>query len=294
MSQVFLSGPQSGRGLAAGLQILAHYHGVPRSAVTLLDEGAGELYIEASFGLEPAGRTARYRLGEGITGSGGRHGQADRRAGGEPGAADSCTGAARRASRPGHRVSLRPDPARPPAVGACRSTFPSAPARDHDRVLKYLHVVSSLIALALKTHAAHRPGAGRAAGGEQPPPSGAAGSATTSRNLIGTSAEMRDVCAQISQVAGASTTVLIRGESGTGKELIAHAHPRQLAPGREAVHQGQLRRAARDAARVGAVRPRARRLHRRRARRRRAASSWPHGGTLFLDEIGELHARPPR
>jgi Nif-specific regulatory protein len=43
------------------------------------------------------------------------------------------------------------------------------------------------------------------------------------QNIIGRSAEMRDVFLQIKQVAGASATVMIRGESGTGKELIAEA-----------------------------------------------------------------------
>ena len=42
-----------------------------------------------------------------------------------------------------------------------------------------------------------------------------------------------------------------------------------------------------DAARIGAVRPRARRVHRSGRRSRRACSSRPHGGTVFLDEIGE-------
>ncbi len=42
-------------------------------------------------------------------------------------------------------------------------------------------------------------------------------------NILGTSGPMRQVYEQITQVAGTTTTVLIRGESGTGKELIAHA-----------------------------------------------------------------------
>jgi Nif-specific regulatory protein len=42
-------------------------------------------------------------------------------------------------------------------------------------------------------------------------------------HIIGTSGPMRQVFEQITRVASANTTVLIRGESGTGKELIAHA-----------------------------------------------------------------------
>ena len=38
-----LSGSRSlGEALSAGLRILAHYHGVPRSSVTLVDEGSDE------------------------------------------------------------------------------------------------------------------------------------------------------------------------------------------------------------------------------------------------------------
>ena len=47
------------------------------------------------------------------------------------------------------------------------------------------------------------------------------------RNLIGTSAAMRRVLDVISQVAPASTTILIQGESGTGKELVARSIHRQ-------------------------------------------------------------------
>ncbi len=43
------------------------------------------------------------------------------------------------------------------------------------------------------------------------------------RNIIGTSRPMQALYEQMAQVAGVTTTVLIRGESGTGKELIAHA-----------------------------------------------------------------------
>src|SRR5271170_5358905 len=50
------------------LEILERHHGAFRSAVTLLREGAHELYIEASIGLSSGGRLVRYRIGEGVTG----------------------------------------------------------------------------------------------------------------------------------------------------------------------------------------------------------------------------------
>ena len=52
-------------------------------------------------------------------------------------------------------------------------------------------------------------------------------------------------------------------------------HPRPQRAARHAAHQGQLRGDSRDAARVRAVRPRARRVHRRRRRPRRASSRSP-------------------
>ena len=42
-------------------------------------------------------------------------------------------------------------------------------------------------------------------------------------NIIGTSGPVRQMYEQVAQVAATNTTVLIRGESGTGKELIAHS-----------------------------------------------------------------------
>src|SRR5947199_10176984 len=49
-------------------QILRQRDGVIRGTVTLLDAKSSELRIEVSCGLSDAGRIARYRLGEGITG----------------------------------------------------------------------------------------------------------------------------------------------------------------------------------------------------------------------------------
>jgi two-component system, NtrC family, response regulator AtoC len=50
-------------------------------------------------------------------------------------------------------------------------------------------------------------------------------------NMIGESAAMREVYAQVKRVADSRATVLIRGESGTGKELVARA-----------IHHGSARR----------------------------------------------------
>ena len=64
-------------------------------------------------------------------------------------------------------------------------------------------------------------------------------------------------------------------------------HPPRLGAPRRAVRRHQLRGAAGAAARVGAVRPRARRLH-RRAAAKPGQIELAVGGVLFLDEVGEM------
>src|SRR5207245_10469177 len=54
--------------LERALERLERDHQVVRSAVMALADDAREIRIEASVGISPEGRQARYRLGEGITG----------------------------------------------------------------------------------------------------------------------------------------------------------------------------------------------------------------------------------
>ena len=105
--------------------------------------------------------------------------------------------------------------------------------------------------------------------------------------IIGTSHAMREVYAQMAQVARANTTVLIRGASGTGKELVA-----------QAIHYNSLRRdkpfigvncaaipdnlieseffGYEKGAFTGAL------------ARKKGRFELADGGTIFLDEIGDL------
>ena len=108
-------------------------------------------------------------------------------------------------------------------------------------------------------------------------------------NLIGTSARMREVFEQLSQVATTDSTVLLLGESGTGKTVLAralhHQSRRHGSPLCE-VHCAALPETLLESelfghergAFTGAVDQRI--GHVERADR----------GTLFLDEIGELPA----
>ncbi|HKN01612.1 MAG TPA: sigma-54-dependent Fis family transcriptional regulator [Candidatus Binataceae bacterium] len=105
--------------------------------------------------------------------------------------------------------------------------------------------------------------------------------------IVGASAALRAVLAQVAKVAPTDSTVLISGETGTGKELIARA-----------VHK-RSNRSARAFIRVncGAISPSliASELfgHEKGAftgalQRRIGRFEAADGGTIFLDEIGDL------
>jgi PAS domain S-box-containing protein len=105
--------------------------------------------------------------------------------------------------------------------------------------------------------------------------------------IVGSSAPLRRVLAQIAKVAPTDSTVLVLGETGTGKELIA-----------QAIHH-RSKRATRAFIRVncGAIPPSlmASELfgHEKGAftgatQRRLGRFESADGGTIFLDEVGEL------
>jgi two-component system, NtrC family, response regulator HydG len=106
-------------------------------------------------------------------------------------------------------------------------------------------------------------------------------------DIIGQSAQIRDVLARISKVAGGNASVCIGGESGTGKELIARA-----------IHHNSLRR-DRPLVTVDCTAVPERLMeshlfgHTRgsftgAAENRDGVFSLAHTGTLFIDEISAL------
>jgi DNA-binding NtrC family response regulator len=107
-------------------------------------------------------------------------------------------------------------------------------------------------------------------------------------NIIGRSAEMRQVFDLVRQVAPARTSVLITGESGVGKEMIAEAlhygSPRKDKPFIK-LHCAALTETLLESELFG---------HEKGAftgaiARKRGRFELAHMGTLFLDEIGEIN-----
>ncbi len=105
--------------------------------------------------------------------------------------------------------------------------------------------------------------------------------------LLGDSAAMQSLHAQIAQVGASEASVLILGENGVGKELVAralhHASPRSAGP-LLAVDMGSLPDALVESELFGHKRGSFTDARESRPGRFVAAA----GGTLFLDEIGNL------
>ena len=106
-------------------------------------------------------------------------------------------------------------------------------------------------------------------------------------HLVGRSAPMQQVYAQIARVAGTSVSVFLTGESGTGKELVA-----------QTVHELSRRRGRPFlAVNCGAISPNLMESeifgHEKGSftgadRQHRGFFERAHGGTLFLDEVTEM------
>jgi Nif-specific regulatory protein len=269
------------------LEVLAKQHGAIRSIVTLLNE-EGELIIEAADGLDEPVQGIRYRVGEGITG---RVVESSRpivvpRVSLEP---DFLHRAAKRSELSREELSFVCVPIliNRKAVGALGVDLRFKAERDFDGSVKFMGVVASMIAQALKLQRAVEDERRRLLA-ENTHLRQELRERYDFTNIIGTSGPVRDMYEQVAQVAKTNTTALIRGESGTGKELIAHA-----------IHYNSLR-AKKPFVKVScAALPDSlieselfgyeKGAFTGAQQRKKGRFELAEGGTLFLDEIGDIN-----
>ncbi|MGE0704558.1 MAG: sigma-54 interaction domain-containing protein [Vicinamibacterales bacterium] len=269
------------------LGILGRHHGALRSTVVLLNEETGDVEVEAAAGAITPGRKVRYQLGEGVTGKVVQSGKpiVVPRVSREPGFL--------------HRVSERPELKEQEltyisvpitldekTIGALGIDLRFKADRDYNRTVKFVGVMASMIAQAVKMHRLIRADRQRLVD-ENTHLRQELKERYDFSNLIGTSGPMRQVYEQVAQVARTNTTVLLRGESGTGKELIAHAihynSPRAKKPFIK-VSCAALPHDLIESELFGYERGAFTGAHAMKKGRFELAE----GGTLFLDEIGEL------
>jgi Nif-specific regulatory protein len=205
------------------LEILGRHHGALRSTVVLLNEETGEVELEAASGAISSGRKVRYQIGEGITGKVVQSGKpiVVPRVSQEPAFLHR---AAQRPELKEHELTYISVPitVNSRTIGALGIDLRFKPDRDYNRTAKFVGVVASMIAQAVKIHRLIRADRQRLVD-ENTHLRQELKERYDFSNLIGTSGPMRQVYEQVAQVARTNTTVLLRGESGTGKELIAHA-----------------------------------------------------------------------
>ena len=268
------------------LEILARHHGAMRGMVSLLHSD-GSLRVEASDGLADASRV-RYQMGEGITGRVVESGKpvVVPRVSREP---SFLHRAARRPELSHQELSFVCVPIvlnrRP--IGALAIDLKFKSDRDFERTVKFLGVVASMIAQALKIHRLIDEDKRRLVD-ENAHLKQELRERYDFSNLVGSSGPMRQIYEQVAQVAGTNTTVLVRGESGTGKELIAHAihynSPRADKPFvkvscaalPDSLIESELCGYEKGAF-TGAE------------SRKKGRFELAEGGTLFLDEIGDVN-----
>ena len=203
------------------LGTLVRHHSVVRGMVTLLRDG--ELVVEATEGFEDHARAVRFRIGEGITGKVVESGRpiVVPRVSREPAFLNL---APRRPEHPKQELSFVcvPIVVNRQTAGALGVDLRFKPERDYEGTVKFLGIVSSMIAQAINVQRLVDEERRRLLD-ENTHLRQELRERYDFSNIIGTSGPTRQMYEQVAQVAQTNTTVLIRGESGTGKELIAHA-----------------------------------------------------------------------
>ena len=288
VSQALLATRDLKAGLHRVLEILGRHHGALRSTVSFLNEQTGDVDVEASAGAISPGKPIRFRLGEGITGRVVQTGKpiVVPRVSQEP---LFLHRAADRREVSQHELTFISVPIvlEGKTVGAVGIDLRFKADRDYNRTAKFVGVVGSMIAQALKVHRLIERDRQQLVE-ENTHLRLELQERYDFSNIIGTSSPMRQVYEQVAQVARTNTTVLLRGESGTGKELIAHA-----------IHYNSTR-AKKPFIKVSCAALPQDLIESELFGYEKGAFTGAHGskkgrfelaegGTLFLDEIGELN-----
>jgi Nif-specific regulatory protein len=270
------------------LEILVKHHGALRGAVVLQNEDSGEVQLEASAGAIAPGKRLRFNAGEGIIGQVLQSGKPIV----VPRVSHEPMFVSRLSERPElsqHELSYVSAPITLDrrTVGAISIDLRFKADRDYNRTAKFLGVVGSMIAQAVRVHRIIQADKQRLVD-ENAHLRQELKERYDFSNIIGTSGPMRQVYEQIAQVARTNTTVLLRGESGTGKELIAHAIHYNSARGKKPfvkVSCAALPQDLIESELFGYEKGAFTGAHATKKGRFEVAD----GGTLFLDEIGELN-----
>ncbi|MGZ3420256.1 MAG: sigma 54-interacting transcriptional regulator [Polyangiales bacterium] len=254
VSHALANAPALEDGLHRMFELLDRHHGVSQGEVVVLDErGDPSLVVPHGAALEPResrGRTLVERLRNDLT------------------------------------CMVLPISLDKKHAGQLAVVFVHKPEADLEAAQRFLRVIASMIAQALRAHRLAEGERGRLLEENR----------TLRRelveryelqNIVGNSGPMRQVFDQIAQVANGTTTVLVRGESGTGKELIAHAihynSPRAQGPFVR-VSCAALPETLVESELFGHEKGAFTGAHAQKKGRFELAD----GGTLFLDEVGEL------
>jgi Nif-specific regulatory protein len=272
------------------LSILERHHGAVRSTIALLKEKEGEGDIEVVAAEGPGGgkADAKFSLGEGITGRVVQSGKPIV----VPRVSHEPIFLRRTSDRPelsSQEISYIAVPIllNRKAVGALGVDLRFKADRDFDRMVKFLGVVASLVAHAIRIQRVIDAERDRLRE-ENTHLKLELRERYDFSNILGTSGPMRLVYEQVAHVARTETTVLVRGESGTGKELVA-----------QAIHYNSLR-AKRPFIKVScAALPESlieselfgyeKGAFTGAQASKKGRFELAEAGTLFLDEIGELN-----
>lgn len=267
------------------LDILDSEMSLPRAALTLRRADSDIFEIKASRGLTKQERLrGSYKQGEGITGTVAKTGQAAF----IPDISVDPNFLDRTQARKLEQLAFICVPIihQGSVVGTLSMDRPLAPDEIHEQDLKFLKLVSDLLAEAvsrLRLEIEERD----SLLAENRKLKQQLGDRYRPSNIIGNGHSMRAIYEQIAQVADSTATVLIRGASGTGKELVARAihfsSPRRnnaficvnCAALPENLIESELFGHEKGSF-TGA-------MHQRQGRFELA-----NGGTLFLDEIGDI------